>query len=94
MDEVISQISHERFGGNQILFLDSASKLRNQLHAVDVILERFNKLAQGSGSENYLWKRFAIGCVLTQMHRSPAGLAAPVQTCSRVWRRQRSPSCP
>ena len=51
MDEVILQISHERFGGNQILFLDSASKLRNQLHAVDVILERFNIFAQTSGSK-------------------------------------------
>jgi|GEM_PF-5323392 len=51
MDEVISQISHERFGGNQILFLDSASKLRSQLQAVDVILERFNVRAQASGSK-------------------------------------------
>jgi len=51
MDEVILQISHERFGGNQILFLDSASKLRNQLYAVDVILERFNMFARASGSK-------------------------------------------
>ena len=51
MDEVISQISHERFGGNQILFLDSVSKLRSQLQAVDVVLQRFNMLAQASGSK-------------------------------------------
>jgi hypothetical protein len=51
MDEVISQISHERFGGNPILCLDPASKLRNQLHAVDLILERFNILARASGSK-------------------------------------------
>jgi hypothetical protein len=46
LDCVISELSAEHFGGQTILFSDSASKLKEQLDLADRVLHYFNLLAK------------------------------------------------